>query len=331
MQLYPKASEWAKCGLQFPIFVGTRNRHTLAAPPAGRIFSVVTEDPRSPLHWLALLKHEIKENIVVYSRLSPQRLGQHLNLNQIEFKWLSESIDPHSLSPSLERIHHAISTRISSDRGLIWVDGVEYLIHRQGFDAFLSFTRSLADELSGSEWTVLLPYSPLSIDATELAHLRREAIPFNIPQISDVSEEAYTEIAEIDNQIIAEDATDNMAVVVEEEKLPEEQLTLNLLSTIPQASLTPSVLSRRIQQWQDMGLDVSELHHAVNAEPDIAYQSYVAVEALVRRAVECEKRIRMIEIRGHLVEAAKMRFRILQLTGIEAVETRLDDILSGSI
>ena len=311
--------------------MSTKNLHTLAAPPAGRIFSVVTEDPRSPLHWLALLQHEIKENIVVYSRLSPQRLGQHLNLNRIEFKWLSENIDAHSLSPSLERIHHAISTRISSDRGIIWVDGVEYLIHRQGFDAFLSFTRSLADELTGSDWTVLLPYSPLSIDATELAHLRREAIPFNIPQISDFSEEVYTEIAVIDNQIIAEDTADNMVEDVDEETLPEEPMTLKLLSTIPQASLTPSVLNRRIQQWQEMGLDVSELHHAVNAEPDIAYQSYVGVEGLVRRAVECEKRIRMIEIRGHLVEAAKMRFRILQLTGIDAVESRLDELLSGSM
>ena len=311
--------------------MSTKNLPTLAAPPGGRIFSVVTEDPRSPLHWLALLQHEIDENIVVYSRLSPQRLGQHLNLNRIEFKWLSESIDAHSLSPSLERIHHAISTRISSDRGVIWVDGVEYLIHRQGFDAFLSFTRSLADELTGSDWTVLLPYSPLSIDATELAHLRREAIPFNIPQISDFSEEVYTEIAAIDNQIIAEDTADNMVEDVDEETISEEPMTLKLLSTIPQASLTPSVLNRRIQQWQEMGLDVSELHHAVNAEPDVAYECYIEIEELVRRAVECEKRIRMIEIRGHLVEAAKMRFRILQLTGMDAVESRLDELLSGSM
>jgi len=311
--------------------VGTRNRHSLAAPPAGRIFSVVTEDPRSPMHWLALQQHETNVNIVVYSRLSPQRLGQHLNLNHIEFKWLSESIDPHSLSPSLERIHHAISTRISSDSGMIWVDGVEYLIHRQGFDAFLSFSRSLADELSGSEWTVLLPYSPLSLEPTELAHLRREAIPFNLPVISEVSDEVFDDISTIEDTTIANDTTEEEVEIVEEVRLPEEPTTLKLLSTIPQASLTPSVLNRRIQQWQEMGLDVSELHHAVNAEPDMAYECYIEIEELVRRAVECEKRIRMIEIRGHLVEAAKMRFRILQLTGIDAVESRLDELLSGSM
>ena len=39
----------------------------------------------------------------------------------------------------------------------------------------------------------------------------------------------------------------------------------------------------------------------------------------------------MIEIRGHTVEAAKMRFRIMQLTGIDAVEIMLDELLSGSI
>ena len=37
----------------------------------------------------------------------------------------------------------------------------------------------------------------------------------------------------------------------------------------------------------------------------------------------------MIEIRGHTVEAAKMRFRIMQLTGLDDVELQLDEILQG--
>ena len=126
---------------------------TLTLPQKGRVLRILSEEPRAPFHWLAMLEHELGTTISVYTRLSPQRLSQHLNLMKIEFKWLSESMDPHALSPSLERIHHAISTRIVSDSGLIWLDAVEYLIHRQGFDAFLAFTRSLADELNGSEWT----------------------------------------------------------------------------------------------------------------------------------------------------------------------------------
>ena len=233
---------------------------TLTLPQKGRVLSILSEEPRAPFHWLAMLEHELGTTISVYTRLSPQRLSQHLNLMKIEFKWLSESMDPHALSPSLERIHHAISTRIVSDSGLIWLDAVEYLIHRQGFDAFLAFTRSLADELNGSE---------------------------------------------------------------------TPQSTLVMLSSIGEAALSPAVLSRRMAQWMDMGFDVSSLEQAMNVSPTDRYNIYREVEESVRRAIECERRIQMIEIRGHTVEAAKMRFRIMQLTGLDDVENQLDEILQG--
>ncbi len=300
----------------------------LTAPRAGRIFSILTEEPREPLHWLALIEHELGVKTVVFSRLSPQRLGQHLNLNRIEFKWLSESMDPHALSPSLERIHHAISTRISSDGGIVWLDGVEYLIHRQGFDAFLSFTRSLADELSGTSWTVLLPFSPLSLDGTEIAHLRREAVPFNIPEIYSKKPEEVTEEAPVTE---TENAPEEVPMEVENTTEPPRSGRLKMLSTIAKASFTPAVLSRRVLQWQEMGLDVSELEHAMMIDVDLGYDIYLDIEERIRRAVECERRIQMIEMRGHLVEAAKMRFRIMQLTGITAVESRLDELLAGEL
>ena len=307
------------------------SRGTLSPPLAGRVFSVVTEEPREPLHWLALLEHELSTNVVIYSRLSPQRLGQHIKLDRIEFKWLSENMDVHALSPSLERIHHAISTRIATDQGIIWVDGVEYLIHRQGFDAFLSFTRSLADELTGSDWTVLLPYSPLSLEPTEIAHLRREAIPFKIPIFA--SNEPVDETVEDpqNEPVLTESVTEEMGTEEEPELIPTTVGKLKLLSTIPKASFTPAVLKRRIGQWTNMGFDVSELEFALYTETEKGYSVYQEVEQRIRRAVECERRIQMIEIRGHLVEAAKMRFRILQLTGLDSIESRLDELLSGAI
>ena len=306
-------------------------RGTLSPPLAGRVFSVVTEEPREPLHWLALLEHELSTNVVIYSRLSPQRLGQHIKLDRIEFKWLSENMDVHALSPSLERIHHAISTRIATDQGIIWVDGVEYLIHRQGFDAFLSFTRSLADELTGSDWTVLLPYSPLSLEPTEIAHLRREAIPFKIP-IYASPEPVDVPVEEPQNEpVLIESVTEEMGTEEEPVLIPNTVGKLKLLSTIPRASFTPAVLKRRIGQWTNMGFDVSELEFALHTETEKGYSVYQEVEQRIRRAVECERRIQMIEIRGHLVEAAKMRFRILQLTGLDSIESRLDELLSGAI
>lgn len=298
--------------------------NTLNLPPKGRVLSILSEEPRSPLHWLAMINHEFSTNVSIFSRLSPQRLGQHLSLDKIEFKWLSETMDPHSLSPSLERIHHAISTRVVTDSGIIWLDAVEYLIHRQGFDAFMAFTRSLADELSGTEWTVLLPFTPLSLEGTEIAHLRREAMPFEIRSISYPTTENITpELDPVNEQPTVE--------IIEAEDLSSDvqESPVKMLSTIAEAALTTAVLSRRIEQWVNMGFDVSSLDQALNLENENRYEIYCDVEERVRRAVECERRIQMIEIRGYAVEATKMRFRIMQLTGLNDVENQLDEILDG--
>jgi hypothetical protein len=271
-----------------------------------------------------MINHEFSTNVSIFSRLSPQRLGQHLSLDKIEFKWLSETMDPHSLSPSLERIHHAISTRVVTDSGIIWLDAVEYLIHRQGFDAFMAFTRSLADELSGTEWTVLLPFTPLSLEGTEIAHLRREAMPFEIRSISYPTTENITpELDPVNEQPTVE--------IIEAEDLSSDvqESPVKMLSTIAEAALTTAVLSRRIEQWVNMGFDVSSLDQALNLENENRYEIYCDVEERVRRAVECERRIQMIEIRGYAVEATKMRFRIMQLTGLNDVENQLDEILDG--
>ena len=321
-------SEWANSGRSSKA-TGQMTSNPISPvnlPSKGRVFSILSEEPRAPLHWLAMVVHEFGSAVSVFSRLSPQRLSQHIDLQKIEFKWLSESMDSHALSPSLERIHHSISTRIVSDSGIIWLDAVEYLIHRQGFDAFLAFTRSLADELNGTEWTVLLPFTPLSLDGTEIAHLRREAMPFDIGQLfteaESIVEDAVPEQVEEDVQNDVHDDADPPQVIAES--------SVVMLSTIAEAALTPAVLSRRIKQWVDMGFDVSSLEHSMDSDGTKSYEIYREVEENIRRAVECERRIQMIEIRGHTVEAAKMRFRIMQLTGIAAVEAKLDQLLSGS-
>jgi hypothetical protein len=67
----------------------------------------------------------------------------------------------------------------------------------------------------------------------------------------------------------------------------------------------------------------------MNVDNSGRYLIYRDVEERVRRAIECERRIQMIEVRGHPVEATKMRFRIMQLTGLDDVERTLDEILHG--
>ena len=298
-------------------------------PPIGRVFSVLTDDPRAPLHWLAMLNHEQHISICVYSRLSPQRLANHISLQSIEFKWLSENQDPHAITPSLEMIHHSISTRIASDGGIIWLDGVEFLISRHGFDGFLSFTRSMTDEISGTNWTLMLPFTPLSLDGTQIAHLRREASPYQLSTTVENVSRGDDPEDEIDESHVELNVDESDDLLAEHTQLPVHQ-HLKMLSTIVKAALTPAVLTRRIQQWEDMGFDISELEAAKHLTGDERYEIYREVEENIRRAIECERRIQMVELRGHTLEAAKMRFRIMQLTGLSDVESKLDGLLSGS-
>jgi hypothetical protein len=279
------------------------------------------------------MRHQHATNICIYTRLSPQRLGQNIDLKTVKFHWLTESIDPHSLQPSLERIHHSISTMLPTDGGILWLDAVEYLISRQGFDSFLSFTRSLADEVTGTNWTIILSYTTLSLEDTQLAHLRREASIFAInkaefPKIDrqESSDEKVVDIEEVT------EVTEN---IQDDENIPidviEQQISgdIFMLSTIAEAALSPSVLARRIEQWESMGFDVSNLHFAKSLEIGKRYAIYRKTEELIRRAVECHRRIEMISLRGHSVEANKMKFRIFQLTGIDDVESRLEEIMNG--
>ena len=67
----------------------------------------------------------------------------------------------------------------------------------------------------------------------------------------------------------------------------------------------------------------------MSSERGDRYSIYREVEERVRRAIECERRVQMIEVRGHSVEATKMRFRIMQLTGLDEIENSLDQILQG--
>ena len=301
-------------------------------PDEGRIHTIQCAEPRDYLHRIALLNREKDLRFLVLTRLSPQRLGQHLNLEEIEFRWLTENMNPHAVSPSLERIHHTISSRVVSDSGIVWLDAVEYLIHRQGFDAFLAFTRSLADELNGKNWTVLLPFDPLSLDGTEAAQLRREATPYSFPITSadavedKMDESSEHEISDAPTQVQADISEDSVTNSTDN----ENYTSIKLLSSIAESALSKAVLARRMEQWSAMGFDVSELESALNNSGS-RYDIYRLVEEKVRRAVECIRRIEMLEIRGFKIESVKMRFRVMQLTGLDTIEERLDELMSGGI
>ena len=52
------------------------------------------------------------ENLMIITRLSPRRLIRHIDLNSVDFRWLSIEDSVHSIDPSLEHVNHLVNSKI---------------------------------------------------------------------------------------------------------------------------------------------------------------------------------------------------------------------------
>ncbi|PXY79492.1 MAG: hypothetical protein CXX81_02090 [Methanobacteriota archaeon] len=302
-------------------------------PGSSRVYGIQLDDPREGYVWLQQMINPSR-TVLVLSRLAPTRLSRWINLKSIRFHWITSREDKYALDPALEKINHFLNSTISSESGIIWLDAVEYLADLHGFDSLIHFVQSIADELVDTNWTLVLPYSPLAFESTEVAKIRREAPNFAI------IEDTITD--EIAVPISSTESTEDPTIVVEETKGEgdiEEQIDDSIaievepgfvvLSRIPEKSLSRAILQRRLEQWKRMGFDVSELEPVILVDDRvIRYHRYFAFEEKVRRATECDRRIRELEQLGFTTSATKLHFRIMQLTGLDDVESEIEKLLA---
>ncbi len=302
-------------------------------PGSSRVYGIQLDDPREGYVWLQQMINSTR-TVLVLSRLAPTRLSRWINLKSIRFHWITSRQDKYALDPALEKINHFLNSTISSENGIIWLDAVEYLSDLHGFDSLIHFIQSIADELVDTNWTLVLPYSPLAFESTEVAKIRREAPNFAI--IEDTITEDSTvplsslEVAE-DSTIMAEETNGkgDIEEQIDDSIAIEVEPGFVVLSRIPEKSLSRAILQRRLEQWKRMGFDVSELEPVILVDDRvIRYQRYFSFEEKVRRATECDRRIRELEQLGFTTSATKLHFRIMQLTGLDDVESEIEKLLA---
>jgi hypothetical protein len=288
------------------------------------------EDPREGYIWLQQMNTSNRK-IVVLSRLSPAKLSRWINLEVVDFHWITSKIDSYAIDPALERLKHFVDSLVIEDEGIIWLDAVEYLVDTHGFDSSIQFIQSVGDTLMDTNWTMVMPYSPLAFKSTEVAKIRREAPNYTIstePEIQIEGEDSESDVevsAQLD-PLGGEEGDDQLG---SEAPHIEVEPGLVVLSRIPEKSLSRAILQRRIEQWSVMGFDVSELAPLLLVDERAErYSRYFAFEEKIRRATECERRIRELEQLGFTKEVTKLHFRIMQLTGIEDVEKQLQLLLA---
>ena len=300
-------------------------------PGSSRLYGMQLEDPREGYVWLQQM-NTAKRQIVVLSRLSPAKLSRWINLEAVDFHWITSKIDSYAIDPALERLKHFIDTLVTDGEGIIWLDAVEYLVDSHGFASSIQFIQSIGDALMETNWTMVMPYSPLAFQSTEVAKIRREAPNFVSSIEMGEDEIDSDDIQPVDGAIGLNESSESKSEALEsvaESPHIEVEPGLIVLSRIPEKSLSRAILQRRIEQWAKMGFEVSELEPLLLVdEREHRYARYFDFEEKIRRATECERRIRELEQLGFTTVSTKLRFRIMQLTGIDDVENQLQKLLA---
>ena len=284
----------------------------------GKLYSLRYESQDKFLAIVDKFSQDSDKHAMLVSRSPQRRLLEHIDLDKVESYWMTTYDVLGAIQPSLEALEDLITSRVSNHQGVIFIEGVERLVALNGFSELMTMVMKIKDILHRRQWVVIFTINEEVFDEIQLAKWHKEVYPWTI-----VEKQALTNI-DID-------ITEVLAVESDNSTIQEHDLAgnkLSFLTKIPKDGYTKDILRKRILQWRRMGLDVSAAEPALySTSDDDGYLIYKRVEQNVRRAVELDNRLDLLEQRGIKSEVTKMRFRIRQLTGFDAVEKRIDELI----
>jgi tetratricopeptide (TPR) repeat protein len=110
------------------------------------------------------------------TRSYPKRVYEMYDIGKTKVIWLTNVGGEGTIRPTnLEKLGHIIKQFIrKSGRGILLLDGLEYLITHNKYESILKFVQSLHDEIAINKCMMLIPVSPVAIGQHELKLLERE-------------------------------------------------------------------------------------------------------------------------------------------------------------
>src|SRR6266704_5227700 len=121
---------------------------------------------------------------LVITRTNPKRVRETYGLPAERVLWLTdrEGSAEDRIAPALERIVYEIEDFMSKQsRGAVLIDGIEYLVSNNSFDAVLKFVRRLLDAISESQYALIISLGSGTVKEQELKVLEREMEVIRIP------------------------------------------------------------------------------------------------------------------------------------------------------
>ena len=284
----------------------------------GKLYSLRYESQDKFLAIVDKFSQDSDKHAMLVSRSPQRRLLEHIDLDKVESYWMTTYDVLGAIQPSLEALEDLITSRVLNHEGVIFIEGVERLVALNGFSELMTMVMKIKDILHRRQWIVVFTINEEVFDEIQLAKWHKEVDPWTI-----VEKQALTNIDIDITEVLAEESDNS---VIQEHELAGNKLSF--LTKIPKDGYTKDILRKRILQWRRMGLDVSAAEPALyRTSDDDGYLIYKKVEENVRRAVELDNRLDLLEQRGIKSEVTKMRFRIRQLTGFDAVEKRIDELI----
>jgi len=282
----------------------------------GKVYSLNLISQRAMLAHIDKISSRNEGKVVFISRLPHRRLVEHFDLEKVESYWLTKQESNGTIGPELSSFYEKVSDILSNDVDLLIIEGCEWLISMHGFDDFYTMIMDIKDLVYETSKSVLFSLAIDVLDDINLSKWQESTIEWNLPDL-------------IDNSI---QESDGNRVVIEEAKVSFEEeasiSSLRYLTPITRDGYTKETLRKRILQWRRMGLDVSELDTSLfTLDDDYGYSQYKQVEEKVRRAVDIDNRLDLLDSQGWKSDVIKLRFRIRQLTGFDEVENRINEIM----
>jgi len=282
----------------------------------GNIYTLNLVSQDEVLAYVDKVSMRDQEHVLLLSRLPQRRLIEHVDLDKIEAYWVTTQDVMGSIQPSLDQISDLVTKRVENHNGIAIIEGIEWLVSLHGYNEVLKFVMNLKDSLHRKPWSILLVVAEDIFDDIQSAKWHREAPKWEVPTKVEFTENTTVE----DNDL---DIDSDIALEIE-----DSNTSLSFLVRIPKEGYSKDVARRRILQWRRMGLDVSAAEPALFQESDdIGFEIYKSVEDRVRKAIELDNRLDILEANGWKSEVTKLRFRVRQLTGLEDVEKRIDELI----
>lgn len=140
--------------------------------------SYIIEEDR-PVKCFELFSDNLKQGFkgMALTRVNPKRVIELFDLGDTTVLWLTDREgDPDvKIPPVLEKIIYRIEDLLNSPgKSILLIDGLDYLISNNSFDAVLRFLRRLIDEISETEAIFIMSLTPETINEQGLKILERE-------------------------------------------------------------------------------------------------------------------------------------------------------------